>query len=88
MQFNLFLLGMAKNNNNYVIFQPVKTIRNGQCSRINTGAPLPPGADAVVMVEETELVESKQDVRRFSFVKALNNVYLHLHLGSSMHDIK
>ena len=45
------------------LFQPAKTIRSGQCSRINTGAPLPPGADAVVMVEETELVESKQDVR-------------------------
>ncbi|XP_066918875.1 gephyrin-like [Clytia hemisphaerica] len=41
----------------------MKTIRTGQCSRINTGAPLPPGADAVVMVEETELVESKQDGR-------------------------
>jgi len=40
----------------------VKTIRNGQCSRINTGAPLPPGADSVVQVEDTELVESKQDV--------------------------
>ena len=29
--------------------------------RINTGAPLPPGADAVVMVEETRLVEATEE---------------------------
>ena len=32
-----------------------------QVIRINTGAPVPPGADAVVMVEETKLVEATQD---------------------------
>lgn len=42
---------------------PIKSIRVGQCSRINTGAPLPSGADAVVQVEDTELVESKHDGR-------------------------
>ena len=29
-------------------------IESGQCARIMTGAPLPPGADAVVMVEDTD----------------------------------
>ena len=29
----------------------------GYCVRINTGAPLPKGADAVVQVEDTELIE-------------------------------
>ena len=29
-------------------------IRPGQCARIMTGAPLPPGAEAVVMVEDTD----------------------------------
>ena len=29
--------------------------------RINTGAPVPPGADAVVMVEETKLVEATEE---------------------------
>ena len=29
--------------------------------RINTGAPVPPGADAVVMVEETRLVEATEE---------------------------
>lgn len=33
---------------------PSKSIKSGQCSRIATGAPIPEGADAVVMVEFTE----------------------------------
>ncbi len=33
---------------------PKVTIQRGQCSRIMTGAPVPPGADAVVPVEETQ----------------------------------
>ena len=32
-----------------------------QVIRINTGAPVPPGADAVVMVEETKLVEATEE---------------------------
>jgi molybdopterin molybdotransferase len=32
-------------------------IRSGQCARIMTGAPLPPGADTVVMVEDTDFNE-------------------------------
>ena len=35
-------------------YQPKKTIEAGECSRIMTGAPLPGGADTVVMVEDTE----------------------------------
>jgi molybdopterin molybdotransferase len=33
---------------------PVQTVEDGQCSEVATGAPMPDGADAVVMVEETE----------------------------------
>jgi molybdenum cofactor synthesis domain-containing protein len=33
---------------------PAKTVGPGQCIEIATGAPMPAGADAVVMVEETE----------------------------------
>ncbi len=36
-------------------------IRPGYCARISTGAPLPPGADAVIMVEETNLVSASED---------------------------
>jgi molybdopterin molybdotransferase len=33
---------------------PTKAVRPGECVEIATGAPMPEGADAVVMVEETE----------------------------------
>lgn len=35
---------------------------SGTCCRITTGAPLPRGADAVVQVEDTEVVKSSEDV--------------------------
>jgi molybdopterin molybdotransferase len=34
---------------------PTLTVSSGHCTRIMTGAPLPAGADAVIMVEHTEL---------------------------------
>lgn len=34
---------------------PVKTIQAGECSRIMTGGMVPEGADAVIMVEDTEI---------------------------------
>jgi molybdopterin molybdotransferase len=34
---------------------PSQALAAGQAIRINTGAPIPPGADAVVMIEHTEL---------------------------------
>ncbi len=37
---------------------PTRTVMPGTATRVMTGAPLPPGADAMVMVEETELVSS------------------------------
>jgi len=37
---------------------PVKKIGQGQCTRIMTGAPLPEGADCVIMVEETAEISS------------------------------
>ncbi|RUS89088.1 hypothetical protein EGW08_003151, partial [Elysia chlorotica] len=42
---------------------PTEPVRSGVCVRINTGAPVPPGADAVVQVEDTALVESSADGR-------------------------
>jgi molybdopterin molybdotransferase len=37
---------------------PTQSVRPGTTTRIMTGAPLPPGADAVVMVEQTRLAAS------------------------------
>src|SRR6188474_836463 len=35
---------------------PKQAVSRGHCTRIMTGAPVPAGADAVVMVERTELL--------------------------------
>ena len=37
-------------------------VTSGSVARITTGAPVPEGTDAVVQVEDTELVESSKDV--------------------------
>jgi molybdenum cofactor synthesis domain-containing protein len=48
-------------------------VQEGQCIEISTGAPLPDGADAVVMVEETELA-GEYHVRVFAPVNPQQNV--------------
>src|SRR6185295_15854117 len=44
---------------------PTRRLSRGECTEIATGAPVPDGADAVVMVEETERVAGSDDVRFF-----------------------
>jgi molybdenum cofactor synthesis domain-containing protein len=41
---------------------PRRSIVSGQCTEVATGAPLPPGADAVVMVEDTEIPNPKSQI--------------------------
>eukprot|EP00055_Hartaetosiga_balthica_P004111 m.10180 g.10180 ORF g.10180 m.10180 type:complete len:675 (-) comp3626_c0_seq1:56-2080(-) len=50
---------------NEVILQP------GTCARITTGAPVPKGATAVVMVEDTELVSKTEDGEEENEIKLL-----------------
>ena len=52
---------------------PGKPVGTGQCTEIATGAPVPDGSDAVVMVEETEM-QPDQTVRVFSPVYPGQNV--------------
>jgi molybdopterin molybdotransferase len=52
---------------------PTRSVTHGECIEIATGAPLPTGADAVVMVEETEKAPSGE-VRIFSPVYPAQNV--------------
>ena len=52
---------------------PTLAVSLGHCTRIMTGAPLPAGADAVVMVERTELLASGQRVRIVDNVHAGQN---------------
>ncbi|MEX2026228.1 MAG: hypothetical protein WEH44_02990, partial [Pirellulaceae bacterium] len=42
---------------------PTKVVEPGMATRIMTGAPLPPGADAVVMVEKTTSIASGSEAR-------------------------
>ena len=59
---------------------PTKRLSTGECTEIATGAPLPEGADAVVMVEETEK-GSNGEIRIFT------PVYPRQHVGRRGADI-
>lgn len=48
---------------------PEKYISKNQCSRIMTGAPVPEGADCVIMVEETEMLPSGKLKFKGTFTK-------------------
>ena len=57
-----------------------KKVRPGSCIQVATGSPMPPGADAVVMVEDTELDDAK--------VKVYKPVYPHQNASPLGEDIK
>jgi molybdopterin molybdotransferase len=59
---------------------PRLTVGHGQCTEIATGAPMPAGADAVVMVEETEKASADE-------VRVLTPVYPKQHVGRRAADI-
>jgi molybdenum cofactor synthesis domain-containing protein len=58
-----------------------RSLGAGECIQIATGAPMPDGADAVVMVEETERTPGSDDVR------ILTPVYPRQHVGRRAADI-
>jgi molybdenum cofactor synthesis domain-containing protein len=60
---------------------PARALGAHECMEIATGAPMPAGADAVVMVEETERVGGSDDVRMFT------PVYPRQHVGRRAADI-
>ena len=59
---------------------PTRRLSHGECIEIATGAPLPEGADAVVMVEETEKADANA-------VRVLTPVYPRQHVGRRAADI-
>ncbi len=61
---------------------PSARVGPGECVEIATGAPMPEGADAVVMVEETEPAGRPGDVRIFT------PVYPRQHVGRRGADIR
>jgi molybdenum cofactor synthesis domain-containing protein len=50
-----------------------RTVEPGECTEVATGAPMPPGADAVVMVEETDQ-DASGAVRVFAAAQPAQNV--------------
>uniref|UniRef100_A0A8C4Q310 Uncharacterized protein n=1 Tax=Eptatretus burgeri TaxID=7764 RepID=A0A8C4Q310_EPTBU len=52
--------------------QPVQTVMPGQVMRITTGAPIPSGADAVIQVEDTELLKESENGTEELEVRILN----------------
>lgn len=62
--------------------RPARTVLVGQCSRIMTGAPVPAGADAVIRVEDTQmLADGRVEIR--CPVKPGNDIRL---LGEAMRN--
>jgi len=51
---------------------PAESVKKGQCSRIMTGAPVPEGADCIIMVEDTEVIKPERIKFKGSFRK--NNI--------------
>ena len=56
---------------------PQKTVGSGQASRIMTGAPLPEGANTVIMVEDTESVDGGKKVRVLDITEPGMNIARH-----------
>ena len=59
---------------------PTRRLEPGSCTEIATGAPMPEGADAVVMVEQTERGQNGQ-------VRVFTPVYPRQHVGRRAADI-
>jgi gephyrin len=51
----------------------VEELKDGEIARITTGAPLPPGADAVVMVEDTVLKSQTEDGKEEQEIEILTD---------------
>ncbi|XP_072425227.1 gephyrin isoform X21 [Chiloscyllium punctatum] len=62
-----FIIGESQAGEQMIFFyscmflQPTQTVMPGQVMRVTTGAPIPCGADAVVQVEDTELIRESDD---------------------------
>lgn len=75
-------------NKNYPGSILTDAMPKGHIYRINTGAPLPVGTDAVVMVEDTELVEADQITKDEKVIKLLIQVLENENVRMPGTDIK
>uniref|UniRef100_A0A3P9J0E0 Gephyrin n=1 Tax=Oryzias latipes TaxID=8090 RepID=A0A3P9J0E0_ORYLA len=68
--------------------QPTHTVMPGQVMRVTTGAPIPCGADAVVQVEDTELLRESEDGTEELEVRILVQVRPGQDIRPIGHDIR
>ncbi|XP_043553862.1 gephyrin isoform X6 [Chiloscyllium plagiosum] len=68
--------------------QPTQTVMPGQVMRVTTGAPIPCGADAVVQVEDTELIRESDDGTEELEVRILTQARPGQDIRPIGHDIK
>lgn len=68
--------------------QPTQTVMPGQVMRVTTGAPIPCGADAVVQVEDTELIRETDDGTEELEVRILTQARPGQDIRPIGHDIK
>ncbi|XP_051953941.1 gephyrin-like isoform X5 [Xyrauchen texanus] len=68
--------------------QPTHTVMPGQVMRVTTGAPIPCGADAVVQIEDTELLRESDDGTEELEVRILVQVRPGQDIRPIGHDIK
>ena len=66
---------------------PTRGVSSGECVEIATGAPMPDGADAVVMVEETEKGEGARGEGQGDRVRVLSPVYPRQNVGRRGADL-
>ncbi|XP_078262447.1 gephyrin isoform X3 [Rhinoraja longicauda] len=72
----------------YMVLQPTQTVMPGQVMRVTTGAPIPCGADAVVQVEDTELIRESDDGTEELEVRILTQARPGQDIRPIGHDIK
>lgn len=53
---------LGASSNSPVILKLAQFIENGTCVKVHTGSPIPQGADAVVMLEDTQMQGDKIEI--------------------------
>uniref|UniRef100_UPI00398F6B6E gephyrin isoform X6 n=1 Tax=Pristiophorus japonicus TaxID=55135 RepID=UPI00398F6B6E len=89
-----FIIGESQAGEQIIFFysciflQPTQTVMPGQVMRVTTGAPIPCGADAVVQVEDTELIRESDDGTEELEVRILTQARPGQDIRPIGHDIK
>jgi molybdopterin molybdotransferase len=67
---------------------PVEMVENGTCTEVSTGAPVPEGADGVVMVESTEKTDATADEEEINEILIYESIAMGQNIASEGSDVK